>query len=341
MNDMPCFVWRASAAIGAMALATILCFSPALAEPTSITVAKEYGIGYLPYMIMEHNKLIEKHAAALGVKDLSVTWQTFGGSGLMQGAMIAGRLDFASSGVPWFLTMWDKLNAQVKSPGALDSMPLYLNTRNPEVKTLKDFSDKDRIALPAVKTSVQAMTLQMAAAAVFGADNAGKLDALTVSLSHPDAMNALLSGISEIDSHFTSPPFQDLELKDSRVHKVLSSYEFTGGQTTFIISWTTSKFYQDNPKTYQAFTEALLESQAFIAREPAEAARIYLEMSADKRLTQDALLAMLKNPDYKYTHVPQNVMKYAEFMIRTGSMKTRPASWKELFFPNVHDAPGS
>jgi NitT/TauT family transport system substrate-binding protein len=45
-------------------------------------------------MIMEHGKLIEKHAAALGVPTLSVTWQTFGGSGLMQGAMLSGRLFF-------------------------------------------------------------------------------------------------------------------------------------------------------------------------------------------------------------------------------------------------------
>ena len=341
MNPCLRFASTARAALGAMLGVSMFGSMAVLAEPSGITVAKEYGIGYLPYMIMENNKLIEKRANALGLKDLSVTWQTFGGSGLMQGAMIAGRLDFASSGVPWFLTMWDKLGGQVKSPGALDSMPLYLNTRNPNVKSLKDFGEKDRIALPAVKTSVQAMTLQMAAAATFGVDNAAKLDPLTVSLSHPDAMNALLSGISEINSHFTSPPFQDLELTDPRVHKVLSSYEFTGGQTTFILAWTTVKFYQENPKTYQAFTDALLEAQEFINAQPSEAARVYLAMSGDKRLTQEALLAMLKNPDYRYTNVPQNVMTYADFMVKTGAMKTKPASWTDLFFPNVHNTPGS
>jgi NitT/TauT family transport system substrate-binding protein len=311
------------------------------AEPVEITVAKEYGIGYLPYMIMENNKLVEKHAAALGLKDLKITWQTFGGSGLMQSAMIAGRLDFASSGVPWFLTMWDKLNGQVKSPGALDSMPIYLNTRNPNVKTIKDFTDKDRIALPAVKSSIQAITLQMAAAAMFGTENAAKLDPLTVSLSHPDAMNALLSGISEIDSHFGSPPFQDLELKDPRIHRVLSSYDLTGGQTTFIIAWTSAKFHDENPKTYQAFVDALLEAQAFINSRPADAAKIYLAMSGDKRLTQEELMSILRNPDYRFTNVPQNIMRYAEFMLRSGSIKKKPPSWKDLFFPNAHDTPGS
>ena len=52
-------------------------------------------------------------------------------------------------------------------------------------------------------------------------------------------------------------------------------------------------------------------------------------------------MAILANPDYKYTIVPQNIMKYAEFMFRTGAMKSKPASWKDLFFPNVHDATGS
>jgi NitT/TauT family transport system substrate-binding protein len=136
-------------AVSVLALSSFLALLPlsARAEVSEITVSKEYGIGYLPFMIMEHEKLVEKHAKASGLGDLKVTWQTFGGSGLTQGAILAGRLDFASSGVPWFLTLWDKTNGEVKSLGAMDSMPLYLNTRNADVKSLKDFSEKDRIAL--------------------------------------------------------------------------------------------------------------------------------------------------------------------------------------------------
>ena len=313
----------------------------ARAEVTEITVSKEYGIGYLPYMIMEHEKLVEKHAKASGLGELKVIWQTFGGSGLTQGAILAGRLDFASSGVPWFLTLWDKTNGEVKSLGAMDSMPLYLNTRNAAVKSLKDFTEKDRIALPATKSSIQAMTLQMAAVQAFGPGNATKLDNLTVSLSHPDAMLALLSGISEIDSHFTSPPFQDLELKDPRIHKVANSYDILGGAATFIIASTTTKFYQANPKTYQAFVDALAESETFIGKNQREAAVIYLAMSGEKRLTADELTKMLGSPEYRFTMTPENVLKYASFMQSIGAMKTKPASWKDLFFPNVHSLPGS
>jgi NitT/TauT family transport system substrate-binding protein len=229
----------------------------------------------------------------------------------------------------------------VKSPGAMDSMPLYLNTRNPDVKSLKDFTEKDRIALPATKSSIQAMTLQMAAAQAFGPGNATKLDNITVSLSHPDAMTALLSGISELNSHFTSPPFQDLELKDPRIHKVANSYDILGGAATFIIASTTTKFYQANPKTYQAFVEALAEAETFINSKKPEAAAIYIAMSGEKRLTADDLTKMLGNPEYRFTMTPENVLKYASFMQSIGAMKSKPASWKDLFFSNVHSMPGS
>src|SRR4029434_6943133 len=91
-----------------------------------------------------------------------------------------------------------------------------LVSRNPAVKTIRDFSDKDRIGLPAVKVSVQAVILQMAAEQAFGAGQQNKLDALTVTLSHPDAMQALMSGQSEVNAHFGSPPVPDQQVAQAR-----------------------------------------------------------------------------------------------------------------------------
>ena len=51
---------------------------------------------------------------------------------------------------------------------ALNAMPNDLNSNNPNVKTHKDFTDNDRIALPGVKVSIQAVTLQMATEKAFG-----------------------------------------------------------------------------------------------------------------------------------------------------------------------------
>ncbi len=47
------------------------------------------------------------------------------------------------------------------------------------------------------------------------------------------------------------------------------------------------------------------------------------------------------NAEYRFTMTPENVLKYASFMQSIGAMKKAPASWKELFFPNVHSLPGS
>jgi len=260
----------------------------------------------------------------------------------MNDALLSNSLQFASGGVVPLVTLWarTKGNLDVKAVGALNSMPLYLNTRNPAVKTLKDFTEKDKIALPAVKVSIQAVTLQMAAEKAFGEGQQNKLDALTVSLSHPDAQTALLSGASEITSHFSSPPFQYQQLKKPGIHTVVNSYEVLGGPGTFNTVWTTSKFRSENPKLYEAFAKALDESMTIINRDKRAAAEAYLRMSKDKDTVED-ILAMLNDPQIVFTTTPQNVMKYVNFMLKTGAIKVKPDSWKDLFFPNVQNLPGS
>jgi NitT/TauT family transport system substrate-binding protein len=34
-------------------------------------------------------------------------------------------------------------------------------------------------------------------------------------------------------------------------------------------------------------------------------------------------------------------MKYADFMHEIGSLKQHPTTWKDLFFPEIQDSPGS
>jgi len=325
----------------ALLLACVL-LAPALrAEMGEIKVAQQYGISYLPLMIMEEQKLIEKHAKAAGL-DVKVGWARFAGGNVMNDALLSNSLQFASGGVGPLVTLWSRTkgNLDVKAVSAINSMPLYLNTRNPNVRTLKDFTDKDRIALPAVKVSIQAVTLQMAAEKAFGEGQHTKLDALTVSLSHPDAQVALLSGASEITAHFGSPPFQYQQLEKPGIRTVLNSYEVLGGPATFNVVWTTSKFRTENPKLYDAFVKALDEATATINRDRKAAAEAYLRISKDKDTVAD-ILAMLNDPNIVYTTTPQNVMKYVDFMAKVGAIKVKPDSWKDLFFPNIHGAAGS
>jgi len=332
---------RMKLGLGALIVAASWALPSAVhAEMSEIKVAQQYGISYLPLMIMEDGKLIEKHAKAAGL-DVKVGWSKFAGGNVMNDALLSGGLQFASGGVAPMVTLWAKThgNLDVKAVAAINSMPLYLVTRNPAVKTIKDFTDKDKIALPAVKVSIQAVTLQMAAEQAFGPGQQNRLDQLTVTMSHPDAMTALMSGQSEITGHFGSPPFQERELA-AGMHRVLNSYEVLGGPATFNLVWTTKKFHDENPKLYAAFVAALDEATAMINRDKRAAAETYLRISKDKSGV-DAILGMLNDPEIVFTTTPNNVMKYVAFMNKVGSIKVKPDSWKDLFFPNAQSLPGS
>jgi NitT/TauT family transport system substrate-binding protein len=312
------------------------------AEVDELKIAEQYGVSYLPLMVMEDQKLVEKYAKEAGIGNLKVTWSKFAGGNVMNDALLSDSLHFAAGGVAPMVTLWAKTrgNYDVKAVGALNSMPLYLNSRNPNVKTIKDFTDKDKIALPAAKVSIQAVTLQMAAEQAFGAGQYNKLDRLTVSMSHPDAQAALLSDTSEVTAHFGAPPFQYQELEKPNIHKVLDSYAVLGGPATFNLVWTTSKFRNANPKVYGAFTKALDEAITMINRDKKWAAETYLRISKDK-IGVEETLKILNDPQVKFTTTPQNVIKYVDFMSKVGSIKAKPESWKDLFFPNVHNLAGS
>ncbi len=317
------------------------CAGLSAAEVGEVRLATAHGIGYLPLIVMEHHKLFGKHAKAAGLGDVKLTRATIGLGTAIQDALLSGSVHFASGGVPPFVTQWSRTigNLDIKAVGALSSMPQFLNTRNPNVKTIRDFTEKDRIALAGVKSSIHAITLQMAAEQVFGAGNQFKLDSLTVAFSHPDGMAAMLSG-QEITSHFTSPPFQYQELDRPGIRTVLNSYDVLGGPATFLMVWTSQRFADANPKTYAAFVAALDEAMKSINSSKRAAVEAYLAVTKEKS-TIDDLLKIVNDPQNIYTLTPQNTMKYVDFMHKVGTIKVKPASWKEMFFPNVHALPGS
>jgi NitT/TauT family transport system substrate-binding protein len=329
-----------SALLAALALVA-LAIDPAAAQTKTIRVAKQFGISYLPLTLMEEKKLIETHARRLGL-DVKTEWVQLTGGTPMNEAVISGSIDFVSGGVGPLLSVWGKTrgNFGVKAVAALNAMPLYLTCINPGVVTIKDFTDQDRIALPAVRVSIQAITLQMAAEKAFGPGQQYKLDPLTVSLSHPDGLAQLLSGRSEITAHFTSAPFMYQELADPRVRKILDSYEVLGGPHTFNLVWTTAKFAAENPAVVEAFIAALDEAMKSIAQDPAAAAAIWGK-AENSKLTAGYIEKLIRLPENEWTLVPKKIMAYAEFMSRVGMLPARPASWRDVFFPNVHRLPGS
>jgi NitT/TauT family transport system substrate-binding protein len=327
------------------ALAALFAFAnvtPSAAEVNELRIIRQYGVNYLQLMVMEDKKLIEKHARALGHPNLTVTWAQVASGSVVNDLLIGGNLHIASGGIGPLITLWAKTRGQLEVRGiaSLNSMPVILSTRRPDVHTVKDFRDNDRIALPAIKVSIQAVTLQMAAAQAFGPDKYDALDHLTVSMSHPDGMIALLSGKSEVTAHFTGPPFSNRELKQPSVHKVVHSYELLGGRTTSTLVWATAKFRTENPLAYQAFYEALKEATDWINRDKRAAAELYVRLAGSKE-SVDSIYEVLNDPEIVFTLVPENVKKYADFMHQVGSIKVKPTSWTDIFFPEVHAGGGS
>src|SRR6266478_5268982 len=314
----------------------------AMAEVSEINVAQQYGVSFLPLMVMERDRLVEKHAKAEGLGEIKVGWIKVAGPSMMNDGIISGALQFISVGAPSLITLWDKTqtNVQVKGVSALTTYPLYLNVRNPNVKSIRDFSDKDKIAVPSVKISTQAIMLQMAAAKEYGEQNYAHFDPWTVTLSHPDALLALTSNSAGVDAHFATSPFHEQEMKIPGIRTLPTNYEILGGPATALVIAASTRFREANPKVYKAFYDALNEAINSVNRDKRAAAKIYLEQAKDTKNSVDDIYAMINAPDYAYTLMPQKVGKTADFMYKIGTIKTRPASWKDLFFPEVHGLPG-
>ena len=325
-----------------LAAAAVLLGSAIGAQAQEVRVARQYGIAYIPLMIMQDQQLIEKHAARLGVPGVKVTWQQFTGGAVMNDALLSGNLDFAVVGPPPFLTMWARTQGtqnQVLGIAALNSMPMYLMSRNPAIQSVKDFTEKDRIVVSGVKVSTQAVVLQMAAAKEWGMKEHDRLDKLTVAMPLSDSMALMLSGKGEVTGDFTVPPFSFREMK-AGMKPVIDTFSVLGGPSSTNVIYATKKYADANPKMVQAFSAALREAQEAIGKDKKTAAATYLKLSGDKE-TVDNVVEMLNDPKVEFSPTPKGIMAFADFMHGTGAIKAKPASWKDAFIPELHSAPGN
>jgi NitT/TauT family transport system substrate-binding protein len=160
-------------------------------------------------------------------------------------------------------------------------------------------------------------------------------------MTHPDGVIALLSGAAGITAHFTSPPFHQRERKDPAVRTIMTTDDVLGGPTTFTMLSTTTRFREEQAGVYGAVLKALEEANRLIVADRRAAAELLLTTSAESGFTLVELAGVLEDPAIAFTTTPQNVEKYADFMHDTGSIQNRPASWRDLFFPEIHSAPGS
>ncbi len=321
-----------------LAAAAILITPQVQAE--TVRIGKQYGVAFLPLIVMQDEHLLEAEGRARGL-DLDVTFLTMSNGVPINDALLSGNLEFASGGIGPMITIWGKTRTSLKVRGvaALNATPIWLNTSNPKVHALHDFTETDKIAVPGVKVSIQAVVLEMAAAKEFGDASFAKFDPITVSLGHPDAQTALLSFKSEIDAHFTTAPFMYEELLDPRVHTVLSSYDVLGGPHTYSAVWATTAYHDAHPQTYAAFLAALDRAQKLIASDPHKAAEIYVRSEKGK-VSVERMAEMIAKPENDWTMQPKQSLKFARFMHQTGAVAADATDWKEMFFPEIYAGGG-
>lgn len=313
------------------------------AEATEIRFGRQIGLGYLSLYIMEEKKLVEKHAKAAGLGEVKVSYRPLGSPAVINDSLLSGNIDVGGAGMVPFLILYDKTKGSSTSVRALTSLsmqPFMLMSNRPGLKTFKDLTEQDRIAVPAVKTSMNAMFLSMAAEKYLGKDKIGFVDALQVAYSHPDAVISLISGQSSITAHMATLPFSVQEAMDPKIHRVMKSYDLTDGPASIMATYALESFYKKNPRLMKAVYAALKEASEFVEKNKAETAAIYIK--ADKsKLSQAMVEGILNDPDNSFGVTPQKTMFFAGWLYEHGLIKNKPTTWKDLFFEFAHELPGN
>lgn len=324
-----------------LSLLTSSMIAPTLAQAEGrLRIAEQFGIVYLLLNVVRDQHLVEKYGQQEGL-DIKVDWTQLSGGAAVNDALRAGAVDIAGAGVGPLLTIWDRTHGRqnVKAVASLGNFPYLLVSNNPQVKSIADFTAKDRIAVPAVGVSVQSRYLQLASAKLWGDKEFARLDPYSVNLPHPDAAASIVAGGTEVTAHFSNPPFQEQELGNPAVHVVLDTYDLLGPNSPTVL-FATEKFRTENPKTYHAFVEALSEAADYVQKDKAGAADTYIRVTHAK-IDRAELLKIIDNPRFEFTIHPKNTYPLAEFMYRVGVIKNKPASWQDYFFEDATPLKGS
>jgi NitT/TauT family transport system substrate-binding protein len=313
------------------------------AEVNTVRIAMPYGLAYLPTYVVVDRELIQKHAAEAGLGGITVTLRNMASGPVTSDLILANDADIGMGGWGPAFIMWDKTHGAQKVRGImpLSGSAIVMLSIDPRIKTLRDLADGDKIGISAIKVTDQAVTLEMAAAKEWGWDQRFRLDPLTISVSNPDGMAALLSGQTEVKNHYTIVPFSVIEQESGKVHQVMTSDDYVTPGSSGTVMYTSARFHDPNPKLYAAVAAAFEEAIGFIAQDPKAAAAIYVNHEPQKR-DLSWVENIIRDPKLiTYSSTPRGIKEHADFMFKLGTLKNQPASWKEVFWDNVWDKDGS
>jgi NitT/TauT family transport system substrate-binding protein len=332
-----------TAALGVLGGAAMAGTRPLRAESAAVRLVRAVDLSALPLLIMEHERLIERTAEGMGLGQVTASWRAPGKAEPID-ELAAGHADFAVADLVPFLVAANADSAggaaAIRALGAVAQRPYVLVTRNPAVRTIRDFGPGDRIAVPALKLSGPAVMLDMAAAREWGIEGYQRLAKLAVAMPDESAAAALIAGKGEVTAHFSRMPYVDRELAEPTIDRVMDSFDIAGVHSGTVLMATT-RFRDANPELCKAVLAALQQAGEFTEKNPGAAAEIFAGMAKDDDIPPEVLADMIGDPDLVYAAAPAGVMRIAEFMHRTGRLTRRPAGWRELFLPESRDLAGS
>ena len=287
---------------------------------SEINIAEQFGIAYAPLQIMREQQLLEK--ALPGVK---INWKQYGGPIPIREGMLAGEVDFGFMGSAPVLIGIDN-GMKWKYATGISSNQVALVTDKPQIKSLRDFSDTDRISIIS-PCSTQHILLSIASNQVFGDPN--KFDNQIVSLSHPDAMDALMAD-TEIVAHFSTPPYLDKELEQGM--KIITTGEEIMGQPfTFITGVALERFYEERPTEYDAIISSLNTAIDFINNNIDEAVATLAPIYG---IDEATLKMQMTYRGTIYSSELSGIEKLADEMHNIGMIKN-PIKVKNFIFPKL------
>ena len=308
----------------------------------SVKFVQQRGLLYLPIDMMVTGGVLQKEADKLGLGKVEASVTTLSGPGPVIDAVLSGSADYGTAALPSLVTLWEKTHGrpnEVRAVGAVSNGAMTLYTINPKVKTITDFTEDDRIAVPTVGLSFNAIMLQMAAEKQW--NDPHRLDHLTVSLGHPDAVAALSAGYGKaiITSHIGVQPYTEQGLKLPGAHVITDSREVFGGTLTQIVLLSTKTTREKNPTLFKAVANALKEAIS-VANADKSAAAVLWKQAHNAPDSVESLVHLLNDPGFEFTSQAHRIAHFAAFLNRIGSMKSVINDWRDLFWEAPNEQTG-
>jgi NitT/TauT family transport system substrate-binding protein len=310
--------------------------------PLKVSFAQQRGLLYLPVDMMASGGVLQREAIKLGLGKIDIITTSLSGPGPVIDAVLTGSADYGTVALPSLLTLWTKTHGtpqEVKAVGTMSNGAMTLYTTNPNVKTIADFTEKDRIAVPTVGISFNSYMLQMASEKLW--NEPMRLDHLTVGLSHPDAVAAMSAGFgrSTVTAHIAVQPFTARGLKIPGAHVITDSREVFGGQLTQITLIASKSTKEKNPQLFQSVANALEESIKVANADKKAAAEVW-KKAQNATESVDELVELLNDPGFEFTSQPKRIATFAAFLNRTNRLKDKLGSWKDLFWETAYNQQG-